>query len=80
MYMNECMKLQSLLKVYGGTGNKKLFKGVKVTQTSGEQMLKFGAQRSGRQSKRSRDNSPLLTTTEKEKSPIRIKERLDVDE
>ena len=43
MYMNECMKLQSLLKVYGGTGNKKLFKGVKVTQTSGEQMLKFGA-------------------------------------
>ena len=31
LYMNECMKLQNLLKVYGGTSMKKMFKGVKVT-------------------------------------------------
>ena len=33
LYMNECMKLQNLLKVYGGSSMKKLFKGVRVTQT-----------------------------------------------
>ena len=31
--MNECIKLQNLLKVYGGSSMRKLFKGVKVTQT-----------------------------------------------
>ena len=32
LYMNECMKLQSLLKIYGGSNLRKQFKGVKVTQ------------------------------------------------
>jgi len=33
MYMNECMKLQNLLKIYGGSSIRKHFKGYKVTQT-----------------------------------------------
>ena len=30
--MNECMKLQNLLKIYGPANPRKQFKGVKVTQ------------------------------------------------
>ena len=34
--MNECMKLQNLLKIYGGSNLRKVFKGVKVTQVSND--------------------------------------------
>ena len=30
--MNECMKLQNLLKIYGAANLRKQFKGVKITQ------------------------------------------------
>ena len=33
-YMNECMKLQSLLKIYGGKNLRNQFKGVKIVQTA----------------------------------------------
>ena len=32
LYMNECMKLQNLLKIYGAANLRKQFKGVKITQ------------------------------------------------
>ena len=32
LYMNECMKLQNLLKIYGGQTLRKKFRGIQVTQ------------------------------------------------
>ena len=42
--MNECMKLQSLLKIYGGKTLRNQFKGVKIVQTatSNEPSSKIG--------------------------------------
>ena len=49
MYMNECMKLQNLLKVYGAANLKKQFKGVKITQNYAD---------SSRRVERNRSKSP----------------------
>jgi len=60
LYMNECMKLQSLLKIYGGSNLRKQFKGVKVTQ---ENVTRNSVTKSGEKinkiSSRSRSPSAL---------------------
>ena len=39
LYMNECMKLQNLLKIYGAANLRKQFKGVKITQNFSNEIL-----------------------------------------
>ena len=64
LYMNECMKLQSLLKIYGGSNLRKQFKGVKVTQTHENNATRNSVSKSGEKinakiSSRSRSPSAL---------------------
>ena len=55
--MNECIKLQNLLKIYGGTSLRKQFKGFKVTQNFNEKKG-FGGRAASYINDRSKSRSP----------------------
>lgn len=74
--MNECMKLQNLLKIYGGTQLRKQFKGVKITQASnlsqGVRQSKDFAMSARDSQARSRSKSPTAQDGSKYLSMHRI--------
>ena len=80
MYMNECIKLHNLLKTYGGSSHKKLFKGVKVTKSSEQSRQLTPRNKNGSQERKQNSGDLAQKIEELERANKQLSEEYELKE